>query len=260
MLVAQNLQFCYQQPVVDEVSLTLAKGELLAVVGPNGAGKSTLVRLLGGLLKPAQGKVLLNQVELSTLSYRQRAHLLGYVAQENPVQFPITALEFVLQGRFAYGQGIGFEQAGDLHIAQENMQLTQTAHFAHRQLNALSGGERQRIFLARALTQQPQFLLLDEPTSNLDLAHQVTTLTLLKKFTQTHTLGVLLITHELNLAAEFADTVLLLKAGKMVKYGKPAEVFEQKTLEEVFETALLVDQNPESGAPRVTIKLSHHYH
>jgi ABC-type cobalamin/Fe3+-siderophores transport system ATPase subunit len=169
------------------------------------------------------------------------------------VQFPLTALEFVLQGRFAYGRGFGFEQADDLAAARAALALTDTEEFQDRELNALSGGERQRVFLARALAQQARWLLLDEPTSNLDISHQVAALALLRRLTREQQLGVLLITHELNLAAEFADRVLLLKAGRAIRFGPVAEVMQQQPLEEVFDTSLIVDRNPESGAPRVTI-------
>jgi iron complex transport system ATP-binding protein len=253
MLRAENLEFNYQRPIIKDISLQLSPGELLVVIGPNGAGKSTLARLLCGLLLPARGKVLIGDSALSALPRRERAQRLAYVAQETRLQFPITAFEYVLQGRFAYGRGIGFEQENDLKAARNAMNLTDTIDFIDRPINALSGGERQRVFLARALAQEAQFLILDEPTSNLDISHQVDTLRLLHRLARERALGVLLITHELNLAAEFADRALLLKDGCAVHCGPPVEVFQREMLEKVFETELIVDNNPASGAPRVTI-------
>lgn len=253
MLTAENLHFHYDKPVIVDVSLKVEKGSLVVLIGPNGSGKSTLMKLLAGLLDPSQGKVLFGSELLKTFSRREIAKQIGYVAQETKTEFPLSAFEFVLQGRFAYGRAVGFEQTQDLQIAERAMKLTDTSNFKERQLNALSGGERQRVFLARALAQEPKILLLDEPTANLDISHQVTTLKLLKELTHKQGLTVLLITHELNLASEFADQILLLQNGKMVAYGSPEEVLVKNTVEKVFETSLLVDKNPVSGRPRLTL-------
>jgi iron complex transport system ATP-binding protein len=256
MLRAESLHFNYDKPVVEDISLQIAPGELLSVIGPNGSGKSTLVRLLAGMLRPASGKVFVGDSLLESLTRKELARQIGYVAQETRVQFPMSALEFVLQGRFAHGRAIGFEGSEDLAAAREAMEMTDTASFMDRQLNALSGGERQRVFLARALAQQPRIMLLDEPTSNLDIAHQVSTFLLLNRLTKERAVSVLFITHELNLAAEFADRILLIKEGKRVSCGTPHEVFQPEMLERVFETRLIVDKNPESGAPRVTVSVT----
>ncbi len=253
MLIAEHIYFSYDKPVIVDISLKVEQGSLVVLIGPNGSGKSTLMKLLAGLLQPTQGKVFFNNHLLKEFSRREIAKQIAYVAQETKVEFPLSAFEFVLQGRFAYGRAIGFEQAQDLEIADKVMQLTDISNFKERQLNALSGGERQRVFLARALAQQPKLLLLDEPTANLDISHQVTTLKLLKELIVKEKLTVFLITHELNLASEFADQILLLKSGKMIAYGQPDEVLVKNTLEQVFETSLLVDKNPFSGRPRLTI-------
>lgn len=253
MLRAESLSFAYERPVLTDISVSIAAGELVAIIGANGSGKTTLVRLLAGLLRPQHGRVFINDRALDAYPRRELAKTIGYVAQETRVMFPVSAYEFVLQGRFAYGHGIGFESERDLAAARDAMQLTETVEFMARDLNALSGGERQRVFLARALAQQPEYLLLDEPTSNLDISHQVATLKLLHELAHEKGLGIALITHELNLAAEFADRMLLLKAGSVVGYGKTADVFRKEMLERVFDTRLLIDTNPESGAPRVTV-------
>jgi iron complex transport system ATP-binding protein len=241
MLIAEHIYFSYDKPVIVDISLKVEQGSLVVLIGPNGSGKSTLMKLLAGLLQPTQGKVFFNNHLLKEFSRREIAKQIAYVAQETKVEFPLSAFEFVLQGRFAYGRAIGFEQAQDLEIADKVMQLTDISNFKERQLNALSGGE------------QPKLLLLDEPTANLDISHQVTTLKLLKELIVKEKLTVFLITHELNLASEFADQILLLKSGKMIAYGQPDEVLVKNTLEQVFETSLLVDKNPFSGRPRLTI-------
>lgn len=253
MLKAENLYFSYKTPVIEDVSLALEKGSLSVLIGPNGSGKSTLMKMLASLLVPNKGKIFLQNKLFKDISRREIAQQIAYVAQETKVEFPLSAFEFVLQGRFAYGQGFGFEQEKDLELAKKMMRLTFTDDFFNRQINALSGGERQRVFLARALAQDPKLLLLDEPTANLDISHQVTTFKLLKELTCQENLTVLLITHELNLAAEFADKIFLLKNGKLFSQGSPKEVLVQSSLEKVFETNLLVDNNPKSNSPRVTV-------
>jgi len=253
MLKAENLCFSYQKPIITNVSIDIKKNELVVILGPNGSGKSTLMKMLAGLLNPNKGKIFLANRLLTTISRRELAKEIGYVAQETRVEFPLSVFEFILQGRFAYGRGVGFEQEDDFKIASQVMQLTATTEFKSRQLNELSGGERQRVFLARALAQKPKFLLLDEPTANLDIAYQVATLKLLSELTSQEGLTVLLITHEINLASEFANKILLLKDGKIFSQGSPSEVLTKDALETVFETTLFVDKHPSSNTPRITI-------
>lgn len=253
MLKAENLCFSYQKPIITNVSIDIKKNELVVILGPNGSGKSTLMKMLAGLLNPNKGKIFLANRLLTTISRRELAKEIGYVAQETRVEFPLSVFEFILQSRFAYGRGVGFEQKEDFSAAYQAMELTAITEFKARQLNELSGGERQRVFLARALAQKPKFLLLDEPTANLDIAYQVATLKILSKLTREDNLTVLLITHEINLASEFADKILLLKDGKIFSQGSPSEVLTKDALETVFETTLFVDKHPSSNTPRITI-------
>jgi iron complex transport system ATP-binding protein len=234
-------------------ALDLEAGSVLAILGPNGAGKSTLVKLIVGILRPAGGRLRLDGRDLRAMSRREAAHLIGYVAQESAVMFPLTALEYVLQGRFAQGRLIGFESEDDLREARRVMELTETADFAARPVRELSGGERQRVTLARALVSRPRLLVLDEPVANLDIAHQVKTLELVRRLTGGGEMSAIVVTHELNLAAEFATSVLLLKAGAAVAHGPPREVMTESHLRAVFNAPLAVDANPTSGAPRITI-------
>lgn len=239
--------------MLDGVSFDVGEDELLAVLGPNGAGKSTLLKILVGILRPAQGSVLFDDRNLATVPRRDRARLIGYVAQEASVNFPLTAMEFVLQGRFAQGRLIGFENDEDMSEATRAMELTQTTEFANRFITELSGGERQRVMLARALASCPRLLILDEPVANLDIAHQVKMFELVRSLTTSGAMSAIVVTHELNLAAEFATHALLLKSGEMVTHGAMREVMTEQRLREVFEANLMVDANPSSGAPRVTL-------
>ena len=253
MLQVREIRFGYAKPVLKGLSFEAGDGELLAVLGPNGAGKSTLLKIIVGILRAAGGNVALDDRNLSAMPRRERARLIGYVAQESSVNFPLTAMEFVLQGRFAQGRLIGFESDTDMREAMRAMELTETTEFAHRFVTELSAGERQRVMLARALVSRPRLLVLDEPVANLDIAHQVSMLELVKSLTADGAMTALVVTHELNLAAEFATHALLLKSGEMLAYGETREVMTESRLREAFEANLMVDRNPSSGAPRVTL-------
>jgi iron complex transport system ATP-binding protein len=255
-LEVRDIEFSFGQPVLDGVSFSINSGELLAVLGPNGAGKSTLLRLVVGTLKPAGGSVWICGRRLDQMSRREAARLIGYVPQESSLRFPLTALEFVLQGRFAQGRLIGFESNEDEHEAALAMELTETVQFAARRVMELSGGERQRVMLARAIASRPSLLVLDEPVANLDVSHQVKVFELVKSLTQKRGMSSIVVTHELNLAAEFATSVLLLKSGRVSSFGAPRDVMNRDTLGSVFETDLMVDENPATGAPRITLMRS----
>jgi iron complex transport system ATP-binding protein len=258
MLKVSAIHFTYSQPVLRDLSFAMGDGELLVVIGPNGAGKSTLLKIIVGILSPESGSVLLDDRNLASMPRREAARLIGYVAQGSSVRFPLTATEFVLQGRFAQGRLIGFESDEDVVEATRAMELTDTVRFADRPVTDLSGGERQRVMLARAIASRPRLLVLDEPVANLDISHQMRMLDLVRNLTSDRAMSAIVVTHELNLAAEFATTALLLKAGKMMACGAPAEVLNEGLLQSVFETELLVDASPISGAPRITLVAPSH--
>jgi iron complex transport system ATP-binding protein len=253
MLEVKDIRFGYAQPALEGLSFQTGDGQLLAILGPNGAGKSTLLKIIVGILRPAGGSVLLDGRDLAVISRRQRAQLIGYVAQESAAHFPLTVMEFVLQGRFAHGRLIGFESEDDVQASASAMELTEVSGFAGRLVTELSGGERQRVMLARALVSRPRLLILDEPVANLDISHQVKMLELVKRLTSESKMSALVVTHELNLAAEFATAALLLKSGAMKAYGSPRDVMTESRLSEVFDARLIVDANPSSGAPRITL-------
>ena len=253
MLKISGIHFSYSQPVLSDLSLEIGDGELLVVIGPNGAGKSTLLKIIVGILSPESGSVLLDDRNLASMPRREAARLIGYVAQGASVRFPFTATEFVLQGRFAQGRLIGFESDEDVVEATRAMELTETILFADRPVTELSGGERQRVMLARAIASRPRLLVLDEPVANLDISHQIRMLDLVRELTSDGAMSAIVVTHELNLAAEFASTALLLKSGEMMACGAPSEVLNEGLLQSVFETELLVDASPISGAPRITL-------
>jgi iron complex transport system ATP-binding protein len=253
MLEVRDIYFSYREPLLRGVSFDLHQGELLAVVGPNGAGKSTLLKIVLGMLRATSGAVLLEGVSVEKIPRRKLAQLIGYVPQSVDVRFPLTAMEYVLQGRFAQGRILGFESEEDLREARRAMDLTDSAEFASRLVSELSGGERQRVMLARAIASRPHLLVLDEPVANLDIAHQMQMFDLARRLTAKGEMGAIVVTHELNLAAEFATRLLMLKRGEVRAAGKPSDVIDEKTINDVFDACVLIDKNPATGAPRITL-------
>jgi len=255
VLEARDLTIQYgDRKAVDAASLLLRPGIVTALIGPNGAGKSTLLRSLNGPIRPAAGKILLNDEPLEKFTRRSIAKQIAVVAQEAELRFPVSVLEFVLGGRFVWasGSGWGWESERDIEVAETVFKETDLSELSGRLMSELSGGERQRAVLARALATEAEFLLLDEPTANLDMSHQATLLSLVKQRCDERRAAALVVTHDINLASQFADVVVLMKAGQAVKTGNSAEVLTPELLLEVFQVNVLVDAHPVSGVPRVT--------
>jgi len=227
-------------------------GEIVAILGPNASGKSTLLKIIAGALEPLSGRVLLDGFVTHTLAPRARAQRIAMVQQESPLLFPSQAWEFVLQGRHPYGRSLRFESENDIIIARNALAQVGADQLSDRWMSEISGGEKQRVILARALAQQPLLLLLDEPTLHLDIGAQVDLLATLRRLAAENRYTVVVVTHELNLAAEYADQVVLLQKGKSLRVGSPASVYQRDLLEQVFHTPLTVEQGP-NGRPRVNL-------
>jgi len=255
MLDARDLTIAYDHRVaVADLSLTLKPGEITAIIGPNGAGKSTLLKSLNGQVRPSSGTIFLDGQPLERLNRRTISRRVAVVAQEAELRFPVTVLEFVLGGRFAWATnaGWGWETEHDLQIAGAVLRETEMSDLSGRLMNELSGGERQRALMARALATEAPILLLDEPTANLDLSHQATLLALVRNRCDRNEAAALVITHDINLAAQFADHLILMKQGRAVHTGTPEQVLQPHILQDVFEVKVLVDAHPVTGGPRVT--------
>jgi iron complex transport system ATP-binding protein len=241
-----------QAPVftLEATSFQAKAGEVVAVLGPNASGKSTLLQIISGALQPLSGRVLLNGFVTHQLEPRIRGQRIAMVQQESQLLFPSKAWEFVLQGRHPYGKSLRFESDEDVTIAQNALAQVGAEHLADRWMDQISGGEKQRVILARALAQQPMLLLLDEPTLHLDIGAQVDLLETLRRLAAENRYTVIVVTHELNLAGEYADQVVLLQKGKCLRVGAPAGVYQRDLLEQVFQTQLTVETGA-SGRPRV---------
>ncbi len=227
--------------------------ELVAILGPNASGKSTLLRLIAGTIAPLSGRVELDGVETSRMEPRRRAQSIAVVHQETPAIFPIVAGDFVLQGRYPYGRALHLPTSEDVAIARVALGQAGAEHLAHRSMDEMSGGEKQRVILARALAQQPRLILLDEPTLHLDIGAQVELLERLRQLAHENRYAVVIVTHELALAGEFTDQVVLLQHGRCLRVGSPAAVYQRELLEQVFEAPLDVQAGPQ-GRPRVSLR------
>ena len=255
MLEARDLTIAYDHRIaVAGLSLTLKPGQVTAIIGPNGAGKSTLLKSLNGQIRPSSGTIILDGQPLERLNRRSISRRIAVVAQEAELRFPVTVLEFVLGGRFAWAinSGWGWETEHDLQIADAVIREAELAELSGRLMNELSGGERQRALMARALATEAPILLLDEPTANLDLSHQATLLTLVRNRCDRNEAAALVVTHDINLAAQFADNLLLMKDGRALHSGTPDQVLQPQILQDVFAVKVLVDAHPVTGGPRVT--------
>ena len=227
--------------------------ELVAILGPNASGKSTLLRLLAGLAKPLSGRIEIDGTEIGKLDLRTRAQRIALVQQESELLFPLRVWEYVLQGRYPHGRRLRFESDEDCLLAGNALAQVGADALRDRWMDRLSGGEKQRVILARALAQQPSLLLLDEPTQHLDIGGKVELLRRMRKLADGNRYTVLVVTHELDLAAEFADRVVLLRNGKCLRVGTPAEVYEPALLSEVFDAPIEVEMRA-GGKPRVILR------
>ncbi len=253
-IAIDRLSYAYgKSAVLKHVRFSVASGDFFVIIGPNGSGKTTLMKLMAGLEKLPEGKLSILGREIQNYKKKDLARKIAFVPQEVPTDFPFTVLEVVLMGRSPYQGTLGLERARDVEKARQAITFTGISHLADRKLNALSGGERQRVFIARAICQEPEIMLLDEPTASLDLAHQIRIMDLMEKLQQEKKITIVMVSHDLNLAAMYGTRLLLLNKGEIVKIGLPEEVLTFQTLEDAYGCTLLVDENPLGKFPRVNL-------
>ena len=238
---------------IEDINLDIQKGSFTGIIGPNGSGKTTLFKALTGIIKLQSGKVYVAGKEISDLSYKEKAQKIAVVHQ-NITADNIYVEDYVLMGRLPYHSRFSFfETKQDYEIAHKYMKLTNTYHLKDKLMTKISGGEQQLVDIARALTQEPQLLLLDEPTAHLDIAHQVQILNLLQKLNKEMGLSILMIIHDLNLAGEYCDFLVMMNKGKIHTQGSAVEVLHYKHIEKVYNTVVVTETNPLSGNPVVLL-------
>jgi iron complex transport system ATP-binding protein len=241
-----NLSFGYASAdVLKSVTITFTASDFVALVGPNGAGKSTLLKIMSGLIRSYRGTVNFCGEDLSSVRPRDIAKRLAFVPQDTKMVFPFTAADIVLMGRLPHRRMTLFDSAGDLNSAREAMALTDTTHLSSKLFNELSGGERQRVVLASALAQNPEVLLLDEPTAFLDLKHQLQFYEILEHLNAQRGLTIISVTHDVNLAARYARRMIALSSGTIVADGTPEDVLTPQHLYEIFEITAAVLKRPD---------------
>jgi iron complex transport system ATP-binding protein len=236
------------------VDLDVFPGEMVGVLGPNGSGKTTLLKLLDGMLLPHEGEVHVHGKSMATLKRGDVAKVVAMVAQENFFRFAFSVLEVVLMGRFPHLGRLQFERDKDLRIAVNALRATHSLELSGRSIHQLSAGEKQRVLLARALAQEPGVILLDEPTSFLDLKYKKEIFDLIAGLTQEKGLAVVVVSHDIDLVSQYCHRMVMLKQGSVHLAGTPDQVIDAASIETVYECAVLVDKNPITGKPRVSLK------
>lgn len=254
MIEVHSVSFRYHEDwVLQDVSFRVERGEFVGVIGPNGSGKTTLLKILYRLLSPQKGEILFELVPMKKMDRADIAKRIAVVAQETHLLFPFNVIETVLMGRSPHLGHLMFESEKDLEIAKKAMEWTKVLPFSERSMDELSGGERKRVFIARALAQEPEVILLDEPTANLDIHHQMDFLELILTLNRERGLTIVMASHDMNIASEFCDRLILLRGGGIYKAGTPDEVITKENIENVYGCEVWVDQNPFSGMPRISL-------
>ena len=254
MLEIKGLTCGYDsKTVLRDINLRVDSGEFVGIIGPNGSGKTTFLRALTRVLRPKKGVVLFEGKNICEMQFKELAKKIAVVSQ-NFAAGCVSVEEFVLLGRIPHFERFQFlESKKDMEIAQRCMSLTDTLRLDSRLVGEISGGERQLALIARALTQEPKLLLLDEPTTHLDITHQVGILDLIKKLNKELGLTVIMVLHDLNLASEYCERLVLINEGRVYRSGRPEEVLNYQVIEEVYKTVVVVEKNPISSRPYILI-------
>jgi iron complex transport system ATP-binding protein len=254
VLTLKHIGFRYDQEwVLKDIDLQVRTGEILGILGSNGSGKSTLLKIMDGVLMPQEGEAYLKNISLYGLQRSTIAKEIAMVSQENHFRFSFSAIEVVLMGRFPHLKRLQFEGKQDLAIVMDSLKATHTMDLAERSIHELSGGERQRVLLARALAQEPGIILLDEPTSFLDLKFKREIFRLIASLSKERGLSVVIVSHDIDLISQYCHRLVMLKQGNIFAIGEPDEVVTTSNIETVYECPVMVDQNPISGKPRVNV-------
>ncbi|MGB3340915.1 MAG: heme ABC transporter ATP-binding protein [bacterium] len=250
----RNACFSYNtKEVLQDISFSLEQGEFLGIIGPNGAGKSTILRLICGILKPAKGSIMIFGETIERIERKQLAKKIAFVPQETHFALNFSVEDIVMMGRYPYLRVFQRENKIDYEARDHALEYANVQPFGKRMINSLSSGERQRVVLARALAQEPTILILDEPTSHLDLHHQYAIMELLKKFNK-EGMSIIVVNHDLNLASLYCERLILMHQGKVFKQGNPGELINERTLKEVYQIDVKVIKHPYKDVPHILLK------
>lgn len=246
----KDLNYSYDdKKILQDINISLEKNKFYSIIGPNGSGKTTLLKNIARILPPQKECIYIDGKEINSYKVRDLAKKMASVPQNTNIDFDFTVLDIILMGRSPYLKAFQNEGEKDLKIAHEVMEMTNTWHLKDKNINELSGGERQRVIIARALAQESEIILLDEPISNLDMQHQLEILDTVKYLNREVTIVAVL--HDLNLAGEYSDYILMLKEGKILSSGKPEQVLTEKNIKETYNMNTYILKNPVTGKPHI---------
>ncbi len=251
-VTVEKLSFSYTEiPFIQDLSFSFKAGEFFNVVGPNGTGKTTLLYLLGGIIKPRGGQILLDGIPLFSFKRKDLAKIMTIIPAESNIAFDFTVYDIVAMGRYPYHSPLESLTKMDREIISEVIERTGLTKYGNKVFNQLSSGERQRVLIARALAQKTSILLMDEPTTHLDIHYQLEIYRLAQSLAQDKNLSVFMISHNLNYASMYSDRLMLMHEGRIIKIGTPDEIFQAELLSKVYGTALSVYPHPKTGQPTI---------
>lgn len=235
--------------LLEAIDLEFSAGQVYGLIGHNGSGKSTLLKLLTRHHSATQGKILLNNKSIAQFSARDYARLVAYLPQHLPTATSLTATELIAMGRYPWNGLLGHNRQADEAAINKALALTHTERFRHQIVDTLSGGERSRIWLAMCLAQESNFLLLDEPLAPLDIAHQIEVMALIRHLAETLNLGIIIVIHDINLAAQYCHQLVALRQGRLLRVGKPSEIMQREILHEIYHVDMHIIHHPDNHAP-----------
>ncbi len=250
-IVIDGLEFGYRTfPILKGLTVTFDRSELVSIIGPNGVGKSTLIHCMNKILTPNENAVMIDGRDVRNISVKEMAKVMGYVPYTSPNTFPISVIDAVMMGRHPHSKFGSMDE--DLRISYDMLEKLGISDLAMRQLNELSAGQLQKVILAKGLAQQPKVLLLDEPTANLDVKHQIGVTKLLKQISEETKMTVIMICHDLNIAAKYSDRILMMSEGKIYASGTPEEVLTKENIRKVYDIncEVIMDQ----GRPHILLR------